>query len=255
MAISVARRGIQLAGHPALRHDHDAVRQREHLRQVGGHHQERHAARGEIAQDAVDVRLGADVDAARRLIDDEDARVARQPLGEQHLLLVAARQIAHLALDVRRGDAQLVDIALADLRASRPSTAGPSACRRGRLAATTLAVIVKSMNRPLSLRSSGSIEMPAAMESDGTVRPQLAAVDQHAARLDGPRAEDRLADLRAPGAEQAREADDLAVAQREGRRDDRVGDEVADLERDGCVRRRRDADRARRKARARPSAR
>ena len=33
--------------------------------------------------------------------------VARQPFGEQHLLLVAARQIAHLALDVRRRDAQL----------------------------------------------------------------------------------------------------------------------------------------------------
>ena len=45
MAISVAARGVELAGDPALRHDDDAVRQRQDLRQVGGHHQERHAAR------------------------------------------------------------------------------------------------------------------------------------------------------------------------------------------------------------------
>ena len=68
--------------------------------------------RGEVAQDAVDVGLGADVDAARRLVDDQDARLARQPLGEQHLLLVAARQVAHLAVDARRRDAQVVDVVL-----------------------------------------------------------------------------------------------------------------------------------------------
>ena len=77
----------------------------------------------------VDVGLGADVDAAGRLVHDQDARLARQPFGEQHLLLVAARQVAHLAVDARRGDAQILDIALADLRASRPPTGGPRACR------------------------------------------------------------------------------------------------------------------------------
>ena len=62
---------------------------------------------GEVAQDAVDVGLGADIDAARRLVDDQDARLARQPFGEQHLLLVAAGQVAHLAVDARRRDPQL----------------------------------------------------------------------------------------------------------------------------------------------------
>ena len=104
------------------------------------------------------------------------------------------------------------------------------------MAATTLAVIVKSMKSPLSLRSSGSIEMPAAMESAGlcgrSSRPSTSTLPDWI----GPRAEDRLADLRAPGAEQAGEADDLAVAHREGRRDHRLGDEVADLERDGRIR-------------------
>ena len=46
------------------------------------------------AQQAVDLGAGADVDAARRLVDDQQPRLHRQPLGEQHLLLVAAREVA-----------------------------------------------------------------------------------------------------------------------------------------------------------------
>ena len=38
----------------------------------------------------VDLELGADVDAARRLVEDEDRRLGHQPLGEHDLLLVAA---------------------------------------------------------------------------------------------------------------------------------------------------------------------
>ena len=38
----------------------------------------------------MDSRLGADIDAARRLIEDQDARVGGQPFCQHHLLLVAA---------------------------------------------------------------------------------------------------------------------------------------------------------------------
>ena len=47
---------------------------------------------GEPVDDRVDLVLGADVDAARRLVEDEDRRLRHQPLGEHDLLLVAARQ-------------------------------------------------------------------------------------------------------------------------------------------------------------------
>ena len=50
---------------------------------------------GEIAQQAVDFRLGADVDAARRLVHDDDLGLDRQLLGDRHLLLVAARERRH----------------------------------------------------------------------------------------------------------------------------------------------------------------
>ena len=43
MPISVARRGVELAGDPALRHHDDAVRQRENLRKVGRDDEQRDA--------------------------------------------------------------------------------------------------------------------------------------------------------------------------------------------------------------------
>ena len=63
---------------------------------------------GQPVHQVVDLDLGADVDAARGLVEDEDARVAGQPLAEHHLLLIAAAQQPHLLR--RRGlDAEILD--------------------------------------------------------------------------------------------------------------------------------------------------
>ena len=51
------------------------------------------AARCEIG--AVDVGLRAHVDAVRGLVEDQDARLGREPLGEDDLLLVPAGEAAH----------------------------------------------------------------------------------------------------------------------------------------------------------------
>ena len=48
--------------------------------------------RREIAEDAVDLGLGADIDAAGRLVEEDDPRADRQHLGDGDLLLVAAGQ-------------------------------------------------------------------------------------------------------------------------------------------------------------------
>src|SRR5690348_9405433 len=79
----------------ALMHDGDAVADADHLLHVAGNHQDRHARIGEIAEHFIDLVLGADVDAPRRLVEDEDPRPHRQPLGENDLLLIAAGQAAH----------------------------------------------------------------------------------------------------------------------------------------------------------------
>src|SRR4051794_1957754 len=75
---------------PALVQDEDAIRHREDLGQVARDEQDRETRRGEVRDDPVDLHLRADVDAARRLVEDQHRRLRREPLREHHLLLVAA---------------------------------------------------------------------------------------------------------------------------------------------------------------------
>ena len=49
---------------------------------------------GELGDQPVDLGLGADVDAARGLVEQQHAALAQQPAREHDLLLVAARELA-----------------------------------------------------------------------------------------------------------------------------------------------------------------
>ncbi len=69
----------------------------DQLVELGRHQQHAHSRRRDLVDDGADLGLGADIDADRRLVHDEDPRVRLQPFGEQHLLLVAARQLARPA--------------------------------------------------------------------------------------------------------------------------------------------------------------
>ena len=73
-------------------HDEDAVGEAEHLLELGRDQDHAAAVGGELGQEVVDRALGADVDAARRLVGDQHVRLAEQRPREQHLLLVAARE-------------------------------------------------------------------------------------------------------------------------------------------------------------------
>ena len=93
-ASSAASARGDLGDEPALAHDQHAVGHAEHLGQLGGDHQHRDALGGQLGQQPVHLGLGADVDAAGRLVDDQHPRAGGQPLGEHDLLLVAAGQRA-----------------------------------------------------------------------------------------------------------------------------------------------------------------
>ena len=60
---------------------------------------DRRARLAEVADEGVDRDARADVDADRRLVEDEDVDRPAQALGEQHLLLVAAGEMVDRALD------------------------------------------------------------------------------------------------------------------------------------------------------------
>ena len=49
---------------------------------------------GKLVEQVVDLALGANVDAARRLVEDEDLGLGGQPLADDDLLLGAAGQVA-----------------------------------------------------------------------------------------------------------------------------------------------------------------
>ncbi len=70
------------------------------LGRIGACENDEPALGGEGAQHEVDLALGLDIDAARRIVEQQHGRVERQPLGERHLLLVAARKSLHRAGDV-----------------------------------------------------------------------------------------------------------------------------------------------------------
>ena len=95
-------------------HHQDAVAQPENLFEFGGDHDDRHALLGQSVQELVDFNLGADIDAAGRLVQDEDLRVRIEPSRKEDLLLVAAAERSDDGVRTRRLDVELRDVILGD---------------------------------------------------------------------------------------------------------------------------------------------
>ena len=70
---------------------------------------------GQVAHQGVDFSLGAHVDAAGRLIHDQQLRLSAQPLGEHDLLLVATAQVADSLRNAGRGNRKGVDVMVGNL--------------------------------------------------------------------------------------------------------------------------------------------
>src|SRR5690606_26780691 len=76
-----------------------------HLR---GYHDHAPAFIGQPVDNGIDLELGADVDAAGRLVQDQHLRSGEQPFRQHHLLLVSAGQVADFLVDGRRADVEPV---------------------------------------------------------------------------------------------------------------------------------------------------
>src|SRR5262249_13851102 len=84
----------ELCDDVALAHDEDAITHAEHFRQLARYHQYGEPLRRQLPHQAMDLRLGADIDAARWLVQDEELRLVGEPLAQHDLLLVAAGKLA-----------------------------------------------------------------------------------------------------------------------------------------------------------------
>ena len=97
----------QFGGDPASRHDEHAVGEPDQFRHLRRDQDDTDAACRQLVDQPVDLGLGADVDAARRLVEDEQHRLPGQPARQHDLLLVAAGQLRNLFVEVGRLDRHL----------------------------------------------------------------------------------------------------------------------------------------------------
>ena len=133
---------------------------------------------GERGEEVVDRALGADVDAARRLVGDHDLRVAEQHPREQHLLLVAARERCRPAPSSSRR-ARRSDRARRGRPGARDGGARlPQCVSEPRCESVAFSSVERRKTRPSSLRDSGIIASPARRLRLG-LRPSIAAVGEH----------------------------------------------------------------------------
>ena len=138
----------------AFSDNEDAVRNAKHFRQVGRDDQNGQSLVGELSDDAVNLRLRADVHAVRRLIEDENLWPRGEPAGESHLLPVAAGQIRDQLVDARCADLVCLTASEAIVRPAA-SSMKPSFASRARMGSVTLSAIDAEMMRPNPSRSSG----------------------------------------------------------------------------------------------------
>ena len=181
---------------------------------------------GEPADQPVDLGLGADVDAAGRLVEQQDARGRSEPPADDHLLLVAARQRADRRVGRRRLDRQPVDgigapAPLARPRSTRPSAGQASSSGQGDVARDRGI----ARNRPVALAVLGDQGQPGRMAAPAASGTDRLAVDA-GSRRPRPRrggAEQGLEQLGPAGAEQPGDAQHLAGGDVEGRAVDQRG--------------------------------
>src|SRR6478736_4154873 len=97
--------GVERGDQPAGAHHRDAVAQADQLHQFGRDDDHGQPLAGQSLDQEIDVALGADVNATRRLVEHHHLRLRLQHLGQRQLLLVAAGQRGGTGVEVAGADA------------------------------------------------------------------------------------------------------------------------------------------------------
>ena len=90
----------------------NAVADPQHLLQLRRNKHHRHPFFGEVQHQLLNFGLGSYIYAARRLVENQNARLGDQPAGQDDFLLVSTAQIFYELVRRRRADAQEFDVLL-----------------------------------------------------------------------------------------------------------------------------------------------
>ena len=201
---------------PAMRafaHHHDAVADADHLLHVARDHQDGDAGIGQPAHQAVDLRLRADIDAARRLVEDHDLRASSTATSPAPPSAGCRPTGCRPACRSRPSGCRARRCARSRCGARRRCGSAGAEAKAARLASEMFSVTENSSTRPERLRSSGTRKMPWSMASRG-VRMAIVRPSRRSFAADrAVDAEDGAGELGAAGADQARHAEDLAAVQ------------------------------------------
>ena len=192
--------------------EQDAVAVFDHLRQFGGDEDHAAARVREAGDRSGDVALGMDVHAVGRVIEQQDLRMALKRLADNDFLLVATGELADGDIAARRFDLHGFNDLLHDLRALPVIDEKALFAQRGEQREQGIVIDAVHQGQALCVAVLRDKKNAAA---DGVARladaelfpvqPDLTA----ARRVD---AEQHIEDLRAPGALQTGQTDDLARA-------------------------------------------
>ena len=168
------------------------------------------------ADDRMHLGFGADVDAARRLVENQDRRVGVEPLAQHDLLLIAARQLGDFEIDRRRADRE----PCAEVAGGSPFQTCPNEAE---------AIEVATQNRQRNVgedrHRENQPELATVLGHIGDAEVHAIArradCDRLAVEKDGSRrrrfdAEKGKSDIGAARADESGEAEDLAAVEIEG---------------------------------------
>src|SRR5215211_7611079 len=204
---------IELSGEAPFAHDQAPVGHRKDLLQLGRYEQYGLAFFGQVVHKAVDLRLGAHVYPAGRLVEQQDGRFAGQRLGDDHLLLVAAREPGDGVGQPGAPDGELLGEPVGDLPLREGHETEPGDAVKDAQGD----VVLDREGKDQTLRTPllRHVEYAPLHSRLGRADPGLFPVHEYLAVLRLTDAEDGLCQLGAARPDEPGEAHDLTAAQRQ----------------------------------------
>jgi hypothetical protein len=201
----------QLARDAAAVHDEDAVGEAQDFLQLAGYEHDGGAAGSQASDQLVDFGLGADVNATRGFVHQEDGSAGEEPSGEDDFLLVAAAERGRGLIEACRADAQLAGDGFG-LGSFFGGANEEAAMRRE----DHVPDQGRAEDEAFSLAIVGDEGHAEADGVEGTADPGRAFMDPEASAVGGGGAEEGFQEVGTPGADEAGEAEDFAAADGEG---------------------------------------